>query len=328
MSRPAPRVGLLGATGAVGREILGLLDEHRLPLGELRVFASEDSVGVELEFAGGDLVVESPEPGRVAACDLLIVAAPDALEPLGDALGDTFVVDLSGALELDPEVPLWLPGRAIATRRVAVPRGVVTGLGIALAPLAAEYGLERVTITTLEPAAGAGRRGLDELQEQVVRTFSSMDGGEDEPSGVFPLPLAFDCLPAVGESDGGDETFEERRLRHVLRRLLEAPGLAVEVTRVRVPTFMGALATVHGRLGKTPSRDDLVALWSATAGLQLVADDELPTPRRAVAHEHTVLGRIRLDPERSTVGFAIALDTLRRGAALGAIEAAALLLER
>ena len=116
MSGSAPRVGLLGATGAVGQEILGLLDEHRLPLGELRVFASEDSEGTELEFAGDDLVVESPEPGRLADCDLLIVAAPGALESLGDALPDALIVDLSGALELDLDVPLWLRALRPANR--------------------------------------------------------------------------------------------------------------------------------------------------------------------------------------------------------------------
>ena len=323
MSAPGVRLGLLGATGAVGEEILRVLEERRFPIAELLLFASEASVGVEVEFRGELLYVEPLDSVRAAGCDLVLCAAPGALPDLLPALRERRcrVVDLSGALELDPEVPLFLPGAKLGGRDVAVPRGVVAGLAIALAPLAGECGLERLTVTTLESASTAGRRGLDALRDQTVRVLSSMSGDEEQ-AGVFPQMLAFDCLPVVGEISEGDETFEERRLRHVLRRVLTAPALPVEVMRIRVPTFMGALASVHARLAKELTLERAGALWRETRGVRLLPDPELPTPRGATAHEDVAVGRVRFDRETCVLSFAIALDTLRRGAALGAVEAA------
>jgi aspartate-semialdehyde dehydrogenase len=326
MTRSAPRLALLGATGSVGQELLALLEQRRLPVSELLLFASDESAGSTLEFHGDDVIVETVEPGRVAECDLVIAAAPGVLEPLLPELraSGAAVVDLSGVLELDPEVPIHLPGRSVEGRWVAVPRGVAAALAIALDPLAREASLERLTVTTLEPAAGAGRRGLDEFQGQTVRTLSAMSGA-DEPGLIFPRALAFDCLPQVGDFEGSDETLEERRLRHVLRRALSSPALAVEVTRVRVPTFMGALVLAHAAFAKDLSVDRAQELWADTPGLR-VEDADLPTPRSALAHEEVCAGRLRLDPDTGALAFALSLDTLRRGAALGAIEAAAQLL--
>ena len=211
MSAAGTRVALLGATGAVGGEILRALAERALPLAELRLFASPASEGSRLEFRDKDLRVEALHGAEdLAGCDLVLCAAPAVLEPLLADLGPRgpVLVDVSGALELDSGVPLYLPGRTARGPRVAVPRGVVTGLALALTPLLDETGLERVTVTTLESASGAGRRGLDELQGQVLRTLSALDGEAGEAS-VFPQPLAFDCLPRIGEISDAAETSEE-----------------------------------------------------------------------------------------------------------------------
>ena len=323
----APRLGLLGATGAVGEEILRVLEGRRTPVAELLAFASPASEGTFVDFRGDELGVERVDARVVAGCDLVLSAAPGVLEPLLPELRErgTALVDVSGALELDTDVPLALPGRAVEGPWVAVPRGVVAGLAIALAPLHAESRLERVTVTTLEAAAGAGRRGLEELQGQTVRALSMMDG-DAEPGGAFPQALAFDCLPLVGERVEADESFEERRLRQVLRRLLEAPGLALEVTRTRVPAFMGALASVHVRTAKPIPLPRAAELWRTAPAVRLLSDAELPTLRSAVAHEEVAVGRVRADGETGTLAFVIALDTLRRGAALGVVEAAEALL--
>ncbi len=325
MSRVGHRLALLGATGAVGAEILRVLEARSLPVAELRVFASASSEGELLELYGEDLEVEVLSPGCLAGIDLLWVAAPGVLEPLLPELGDCAVVDLSGVLELDPTVPLYLPGAALQGRRVAVPRGIATGLALALIPLARECGLARVSATTLESASGAGRRGLEELQQQTLHILSALDGDAGEGS-VFPQSLAFDCLPRVGDFADDDETFEERRLRHVLRRVLGRPDLLVELTRVRVPVFMGALAVVHAELQKPLEFPRLAELWHGEPVLRLLSDPELPTPRVAAAHDAVQVGRVRLAPGGERLAFVLALDPLRRGAALGAVEAARLLL--
>jgi len=325
MSQVGHRLALLGATGAVGAEILRVLEARSLPVAELRAFASARSEGELLELHGAELEVEVLSPGCLAGVDLLWVAAPGVLESLLPDLGDCAIVDLSGVLELDPMVPLYLPGVTLPGRRAAVPRGVATGLALALRPLARECGLARVSATTLESASGAGRRGLEELQQQTLHLLSALDGEVGEGS-VFPQPLAFDCLPRVGDFADDDETFEERRLRHVLRRALGRPDLLVELTRVRVPVFMGALAVVHAELHKPLELSQLAELWQAEPALRLLSNRDLPTPRVAAAHDAVQVGRVRLAPGGERLAFVVALDPLRRGAALGAVEAARLLL--
>jgi len=327
VSEAGVRVGLIGATGAVGTELVGLLGEHRLRVAELRAFAGPDSEGEELDFAGDLVYIERLEPARVASCDLVFCAASRALEKLLPSLREsgTRVVDLSGALELDTDVPLALPGDPVTGPWVAVPRGIAVGLGLTLRALAAETGLKRVTVLTLESATGAGRHGVDEFADQTLSLLNAMTGEAGDPE-VFPRPLAFDCLPQVGDPLEGDETSEERRLQHVLRRLLDLPGLPVEVSRVRVPVFSGSLAVVHVETDKELSAARARELFGATGSLEVFAEGDLPTPRRASGTDDVLVGRIRWDERAGSLGFVVALDELRLGSALGAIEAAVSLL--
>ncbi len=329
MAQRGLRVALLGATGAVGSEIRAVLEERRFPVTELCAFASDESAGTEIEFRGESVLVGRLGEGGLRGCDLVIAAAPRVLEGLLDEVHeiDARVVDLSGAFELDPDVPLCLPGMSSVpggpgVRWVGIPRGVVAGLGAALAPLAREVELLRATVTTLEPAVGAGRNAVSELTDHTVETLSLMSGEVPE-SQIFPRSLAFDCLPLVGEPLEEGDTSEERRLAHVLRRLLGTPALPIEATRVRVPIFAGSLATVHLTLSQELTVDRARALWEKEPALLVLAEDELPTPRSALGRDEIVIGRVRRGREDAPgLAFALALDDLRRGAALAAVEAA------
>jgi aspartate-semialdehyde dehydrogenase len=254
------RVALLGSTGAVGQELLAVLEERSFPVLELLPYGSEASAGTEIEFGGETLEVEPLLPGggtSVDGWDLVLCAAPGILEELLPELeaGEARVVDVSGSLELSPEVPLHRVGSAAlpaGSRRIAVPRGAVAGMGLALEPLEREVGLVRVSAVTLESASGAGREGVGELADQTVQLLSAMTG-EAGDAVRFPQPLAFDCLPSVGLLLEEGETSEEARLRMVVRRLLERPELPIEVTRVRVPIFAGSL-TLAASSGRRASR--------------------------------------------------------------------------
>jgi aspartate-semialdehyde dehydrogenase len=291
---------------------------------ELRAFASADSAGGEVEFRGEPERVHALEPAQVADCDLVLCAAPAVLADLRGALADagTRVVDVSGVLEADPSIPLWAPGAAPAGRWIAVPRGVAAGLGPALAALASAAELTRVTLTSLESASGAGRPGAAELAEQTASLLGRMTG--EPPEGeVFPRPLAFDCLPLIGELEPGGESSGELQLRGLLRRLLAAPALPLELTRVRVPTLSGSLALVHAALSHALDPARAGELWRKQPGLRVLGADELPTPRAAVAADAVLIGRIRPGREDApALGFALAIDDLRRGSALPAVEAA------
>lgn len=321
------RVAVLGATGAVGAEILQVLDERRFPVRELIACASSDSEGDEIEFRDGSVKVSRARGDQLADCDLVLCAAPGLLASLLPAIrkGRARVIDVTGALELDPEVPLWLPGLSALPegparpRFVAVPRGVTTGIALALAPFSAAGILRRVTALTLESASGAGIAGVGELTDHTVQVLNRMSGERSE-SEVFSQSLAFDCLPQIGDIEADGETTDEQRLRAVLRRLLANAELPIELTRVRIPTLGGSLAAVHVELAKLVTLDEATALWAAQKGVGLLGDEELPTPRGSLGHDDAAVGRIRASGDR--LAFVVALNDLRLGAALGVVGAA------
>jgi len=322
------RVGIVGATGAVGRQLLEVLGERRFPVGRLAAFASEGSAGEVVDLLGEEYIVEAVSIDALARCDLVFGAAPvmsQLLPKLRDS--DLRIVDASGAFELDLEVPLYLagqrpelplPGRPAW---VGVPRGISAGLGLALGPLVREVSLEALSVVSLESAGGAGRLGQETLSEQTVELLNAMSG-EIGQGDIFPHPLAFDCLPQVGDLFESGETSEEARLRHVLKRLFDAPSLTIDVTRVRVPIFSGSLACVHARFASELAVERALELWGAAEGVRVVWDPELPSPRRAVVEEDAMIGRVRPGDSPNSLCFVVALDDLRRGAALGAVLAA------
>lgn len=330
MTASSPRVALLGATGAVGAEILQVLEERRFPVRELRAYASADSEGQELEYRGESVKVRRPRADEVAACDLVICAARNALPELLPALrkSKAAVIDVSGALETDSAVPLFLPGVTPALEAkarpsfVAVPRGIAAGLALALAPFARESLLRRVTAVTLESASGAGIAGVGELTDHTVQVLNRMSGERSE-SEVFAQSLAFDSLPQIGGLEPGGDTSDELALARVLKRLI--PGEpALEVTRVRVPTLGGSLAVVHAELAKPLERAEVSALLAAARSVTLLPEAELPTPRAALGHDDVAVGRLRASGGR--IAFVLALNDLRLGAALGVAGAAESLL--
>jgi len=330
MTPSAPSVALLGATGAVGEEVLRLLQERRFAVSELRLFASEDSVGIEIEFLSESLFVETVDIDRVAGCDLVINAARGLDEEVVPALIQRAVllVDVTGALESMDSVPLYVPGLGVqavnvqGASRLAVPCGVTGGLALTLCILGREAGLRRITALTLEGASGAGRRGLGELSDQTITILNAMSG-TDIGSSVFPASLAFNCLPAVGSPEESGDTSEEARMRLVLRRALRTPELPIEITRVRVPVFMGSMAAVHVEFEKTLELEAVRRAWEQVEVIEVLAEGQLPTPRTAVGTDAVVVGRLR--HSGNGLAYVLAMDDLRRGSALTAIEAAAAL---
>ena len=326
MSAPAPRVALLGATGAVGAEILSVLEERRFPARELRAYASPDSEGEELEFRGDSVKLRKLRAEDVAECELVICAARNVLGELLPALrrSKAAVVDVSGTLEVDPAVPLFLPGVTAApdakTRPafVAVPRGVTTGLALALHPFARAGVLRRATAVTLESASGAGIAGVGELTDHTVQVLNRMTGERSE-SEIFGQSLAFDGLPQIGALEPSGDTSEESALLRVLQRLV--PGdVALEVTRVRIPTLGGSLAVVHLELAKPVTLEEASALLRSQSGVSILPREELPTPRGALGHDDVAIGRLRAAGSRAS--FVLALNDLRLGAALNVVAAA------
>ncbi len=319
----ALRVAVAGATGALGGELLTVLDARRFPLGELVPLASEGSRGEIVEFRDEPYTVES-DLERVAGCDLLFLCAPPApsLDLVRVALRKSVpCIDLSGALAASVEVPLavadlGVPPEALRQPALASPDGVTIALALALAPLMRSAGLRRVVATTLESVSGGGRAGMEALSAETRALFNQQD--LPEPT-VFSHPVAFDCVPAVGAGGEAGETEHETALARGLRRLLGGE-LGVAVTAVRVPTFAGDGCSLALELERALPAPEAAALLAKAPGVELWKDaGPGPTTRATAGHECVLVGRLRADPSLAT-GLLLycAADGLRLAALNGA----------
>jgi aspartate-semialdehyde dehydrogenase len=311
MSRQ-PAVGVVGATGAVGRVTLDLLAErgHR----RVRAFASARSAGRRIPYGGVELEIEEATPDALAdgALDLCLfsvgASASRALVPHARG-GGAVCIDKSSAYRLVDGVPLVVPevngGRALEHDGViANPNCCAIPLALALKPLHDEAGLVGVRVATYQSVSGAGAQRMERLRA--------------EPPDEHNLVMDW--------SFEGDESEEESKLRDETRKILELPELPVSATCVRVPVMVGHSEAVWLTLERPLAPERAAELLEATPGVRLV---DLPTPRDAAGGDDVLVGRIRRDPT-APHGLALFLtaDNLRKGAALNAIQIAELVLER
>ena len=211
-------------------------------------------------------------------------------------------------------------------RRVEQPRGRLVDDREARLALARTEG-EPLLVAAVEvqelTEAGAGIAGVGELTDHTVQVLNRMSGERSE-SEVFAQSLAFDCLPQIGPIEPSGDTSEEAALAHALHRLVSISGLALELTRVRIPTLGGSLAAVHVELAEPRTLAQARELLAAQTRVHLLPEGELPTPRAALGHDDVAIGRLRAAGSR--VAFVLALNDLRLGAALGVVSAAEALL--
>jgi aspartate-semialdehyde dehydrogenase len=319
----ALRVAVAGATGALGGELLAVLDARRFPLGELVPLASEGSRGEIVEFREEPYGVES-DPERIAGCDLLFLCAPPgpSLDLVRVALRKSVpCIDLSGALASSAEVPLAVADLGVGPEALrqpvlASPDGVTIAIALALAPLARVAGLRRVVATTLESVSSGGRAGMESLSAETRALFNQQD--LPEPT-AFSHPVAFDCVPAIGAGDAEGPTDHESALAQALRRLLGGE-LGVAVTAVRVPTFAGDGCALALELERAVPPAEAATLLAKAPGVELWKEPGPgPTTRATAGHENVLVGRLRADPSLAT-GLLLycAADGLRLAALNGA----------
>jgi aspartate-semialdehyde dehydrogenase len=302
-------VALAGATGALAREVLAVLAERRFPVRELLPFATERSIGREVEL-GDDVVAVGSEMPSLASVDLFIVCTPRqaALEMVRRALqASVYCIDCSGALAESRDVPLLVSDLCLPSEVrapvVTCPSGPTLGWSPVLSALREAAGLKRVVGTLLQSASCAGRGGIEALSAETIALLRQK---ELPRSAVFPGPVAFDCAPNAGglkesaepdgekEGEGASASLSESRLTRDLERLF--PGLEVAVTSVQVPTFVGegsALAVETERplslraAGEAITSMPGVDLWSA--------GDCPPSMRDTAGRDAVLVGRLRRD---------------------------------
>jgi aspartate-semialdehyde dehydrogenase len=328
-SRPLKLV-LLGATGAVGRAVVETLADHDVALASLRLLASARSAGERVEFRGDEHLVGEPKDEAFRGADVAIFATPAdtsrAWAPRA-AAQRCAVVDVSDAFRSDADVPLVVPevnATALTGWRTrllaAVPGAPATALALALAPLQG-LGIERVAAVVLEPASGAGHRGVEQLEREAA---DLMNGREPDSPGPIVHRLAFNVVPQVGAFGPDAATAAESGLAAELRRILGAPELPVHVTALRVPLFYGTTVAVTIATRDLLAPADVRERLRRAPGVKVVdapAEAVYPMPMLAVNDDAVLVGRIRRVGDRA-LDLVLVADNLRRGAAATAVELA------
>lgn len=327
------RVAVLGATGAVGQELLALLAERRFPVAELLLLASPRSAGQTIEWQGESLRVEPVREGCFRGVDLVLASAGGSVSrswgPQAVADG-AVVIDNSSAFRLDPAVPLVVPEvnpQAAFQHRglIANPNCTTILLTVALAPLAARRPIRRVVISTYQSASGAGARAMEELR-QLSRTV--LEGGEPV-SEVLPHSLAFNLFLHNSPLEPSGYCEEELKMLHETRKIMNLPELRLSATCVRVPVLRAHSEAVNIEFNEPFPVDEARALLAAAPGVELIEDfgaNRFPMPTDVTGRDPVAVGRIRHDlSEPNALELWLCGDQIRKGAALNAIQIAELL---
>ena len=315
-------LAIVGATGAVGRTVLEVLEDRDLPLTELRLLASARSAGQELEVRGEPYKLIEAGAAALRGCDVVVLCASAevsrALAPLARQAGAA-VVDGTGAFRDDPQVPCVVPevnGAALAREGltlVAAPGALATALALALKPLHEAAGLERVVCDAALSASAGGRAGVEQLERE---TADLLNGREPQPPAPFPFRVAFNLLAHAGTAVAAAE---EAAAGGEVARLLGLPGLPISTTAMVVPIFHGHVAALHLGLLRPLSLEAARAALQAAPGVKVVdaqAEGVFPMPMLAVNDDALLAGRLRADPAFTHgLSLVVAIDNLRRGAA-------------
>ena len=336
-------VAILGATGAVGTQMLQCLDEQEFPIAKLKLLASARSAGKTVRFRGEDLVIEEACPEAFAGCDIVLGAADDAIAkqllPAAVEAGAT-VVDNSHAFRMDPEVPLVIP--EINAADVAWHHGIISNPNcatiIALVPtwpLHQLAGVKRMIVSTYQAASGAGAPGMVELEQQI----HAMGTGEPMPEPrAFAAQLASNLIPQIGGFDDEGYTSEEMKLQNEGRKIMHLPELAVCCTCVRVPVLRSHSESITLEFERDITLDEAREALAAAPGVKLVDDraaesahDRFPMPIDTSDQDLVWVGRLRRDISNPNASRGITFwcvgDQIRKGAATNAVQIAKLLCE-
>jgi aspartate-semialdehyde dehydrogenase len=331
------RIAVVGATGAVGSTMLGVMRERRLRASEVVPFASERSAGRKIDFGDVDLQVQALTPEAIQGFDVALFSAGGTISrewaPRFAEAG-CVVIDNSSAWRMEDNVPLVVAevnGEALERHEgiVANPNCSTMQMVMALKPIYDEAGLERVVVSTYQSTSGTGQRAVEELHDQARAVLEA----DEIESSVYPHQIAFNILPQVETfKDGDDYTTEERKMMAETRKILGDESIRISATCVRVPVY-----NAHSESVNVQTRDDLSPercreILGAFPGVVVVdepAAGRYPMPIDAAGRDEVFVGRIRRDPsEERCLNLWVVSDNLRKGAATNAVQLAELVLER
>lgn len=331
------KIAVVGATGNVGRAMLGCLAERNFPVHTIVALASQDSVGKKISFGDKTIEVEALHGYDFEGTDIALFSAGSAVSekfvPKATAAG-CIVIDNASFFRMDSEVPLIVPevnAEFISSYEnkniIANPNCCAIPLALALKPLHERMPIKRVVVSTYQSVSGAGKNAMDELYNQTKGKYMNTN----VPNEQFPKQIAFNVIPHIDSYLPGGETKEEWKLRNEVLKIMQA-DFAISTTCVRVPVFVGHCESVNVEFFDTISYQEACDILSEAPGVALIeSEDEIRylTPIEATGDDLTYVCRLRQDPTLDTVlNFWLVSDNLRKGAALNAVQIAEELVQK
>ena len=338
MGESGYRVGVLGATGAVGSTILEILHERQFPASEVVPFASERSAGKKVPFGQGELTCVVPGDETIQGIDILISSAGGSISaewaPKFVEAG-AVVVDNTSYWRMHEDVPLVVAGvndDAIQGHKgiIANPNCTTMVMMMALAPIHRAAGLERLIVSSYQAVSGTGQKAIEELTSQSAEF---LDGKPVSAPSVYPHQIAFNVLPQVETfKDGDDYTTEERKVMAETRKILGfGDEVGISATCARVPVISGHSESLNIQTSRDLSPDECREILEGSVGVVVVddpANGEYPTALTGAGGDDTLVGRIRRDASHERcLNLWLVGDNLRKGAGLNAVQVAELLIE-
>jgi aspartate-semialdehyde dehydrogenase len=325
-----PHVAVVGATGAVGVEMIETLEKRNFPVGKLTLLASARSVGRTLKFKGIDHTVTELTRDSFKGIDIALFSAGGSISrefgPIAAAAG-CVVVDNSSAFRMDESVPLVVP--EINPGDVKLHRGILANPNcttaitlMALYPLHKAFGVRRVFASSYQAVSGTGAKAVEELERQVRQYVA----GEPQTVEVYPHPIAFNVLPQVDSFLPSGYTKEEMKMENEGRKIMHHPGFRASVTCVRVPVFRAHSVAVSAEFERPITVESARAVLLQAPGLDVVddpANKKYPMPLDVSGRYNCAVGRLRMDCALDNgLCFWVAGDQLLKGAALNAVQIA------
>jgi aspartate-semialdehyde dehydrogenase len=326
-------VAIMGATGAVGQVMLKTVEQRKFPVKSLKLLASARSVGREFPFKGENLKVEELTENSFEGIDVVLASAGGSVSqkfaPAAVKAG-AVVVDNTSAFRMDPEVPLVVPevnAHVIKDHKgiIANPNCSTIQMVVALKPIYDAVGIERIVVSTYQAISGAGARAVEEFKNQL-KAFVE---GKELVAELFPVPMAFNCLPQIPQSNAFIEngySTEEMKMVNETRKIFGDDSIRVTATCVRVPVINGHCESVNITTKKKITADEARKLLAQGQGVEVLDDlaqQHYPLATIADGRDETFVGRIREDiSQEKGLEMWIAADNLRKGAALNAVQIA------
>ena len=329
-------VAILGATGAVGKELLALLEERDFPLQQLKLLASKRSAGSKITFKGQEITVEEVNENSFTGVDIVLASAGGSTSKIWAkpaVAAGAVVIDNSSAFRMDDDVPLVVPeiNPEAATKHqgiIANPNCTTILMGVAIYPLHQIQPIKRVVVSTYQSASGAGARAMEEAKTQAK---DILDGKQPQAE-VLPYPIAFNLFPHNSPLNEQGYCEEEMKMVNETRKIFNAPELKVTATCIRVPILRAHSEAINIEFEQPFAVNKAREIIAAAPGVKLVEDwqsNYFPMPIDATGEDPVLVGRIRQDiSDENGLELWLCGDQIRKGAALNAIQIAELLLEK